>query len=41
MVNWEALRATLLDEFVLAHLIGWWGKALVLRNHFILWVREQ
>ena len=35
----QNIRSTLFDEFVLAHLIGWWAKALVLRNYFILWVR--
>jgi len=37
-LNWAALKATLLDEFVVAHLLGWWAKALVIRNHFLLWV---
>ncbi|KAF5837811.1 PSS-domain-containing protein [Dunaliella salina] len=37
-LNWQGIKSTLLDEFVPAHLIGWWAKALVLRNHFILWV---
>ncbi|XP_062111394.1 uncharacterized protein LOC133822933 [Humulus lupulus] len=29
---------TLFDEFVLAHIIGWWGKAILLRNQPLLWV---
>ncbi|KAG5603937.1 hypothetical protein H5410_025429 [Solanum commersonii] len=29
---------TLFDEFVLAHIIGWWGKAIMIRNQPLLWV---
>ncbi|CAA6665448.1 unnamed protein product [Spirodela intermedia] len=29
---------TLFDEFVLAHILGWWGKAIMIRNHLLLWV---
>ncbi|OIV91083.1 hypothetical protein TanjilG_30305 [Lupinus angustifolius] len=29
---------TLFDEFVLAHIIGWWGKAILIRNQPLLWV---
>ncbi|RZB43563.1 CDP-diacylglycerol--serine O-phosphatidyltransferase 1 isoform C [Glycine soja] len=29
---------TLFDEFVLAHVIGWWGKAILIRNQPLLWV---
>ncbi|KAI4385913.1 hypothetical protein MLD38_003901 [Melastoma candidum] len=29
---------TLLDEFVLAHIFGWWGKAIMIRNQPLLWV---
>ena len=36
-VNWPALRGTLFDEFVLAHALGWWGKALAVRNGAMLW----
>ena len=25
-VNWPVIRATLFDEFVVAHTLGWWGK---------------
>jgi len=27
-----------LDEFVLAHSIGWWAKALLIRNTALLWM---
>lgn len=37
-VNWGALRGTLFDEFVAAHVIGWWGKALMLRDRRLLWL---
>mmetsp|Transcript_8185 Transcript_8185/g.17545 ORF Transcript_8185/g.17545 Transcript_8185/m.17545 type:complete len:457 (-) Transcript_8185:169-1539(-) len=37
-VNWPAIKSTLLDEFVLAHFLGWWAKALVLRNYALLWI---
>ncbi|GAB2280019.1 heat shock protein Pss1 [Dionaea muscipula] len=29
---------TVFDEFVLAHVIGWWGKAIMIRNQPLLWV---
>jgi phosphatidylserine synthase 2 len=37
-LNWPVLRATLFDEFVVAHSLGWWAKALLLRNSGLLWV---
>lgn len=36
--NWGALKGTLLDEFVVAHAVGWWAKALIIRNHTLLWI---
>jgi len=35
---WSNIKATLLDEFVIAHSIGWWAKALLIRNTTLLWV---
>ena len=32
----QALRDTVWDEFVLAHILGWFGKALILRNYTML-----
>ncbi|CAK9151288.1 unnamed protein product [Ilex paraguariensis] len=29
---------TLFDEFVPAHIFGWWGKAIMIRNQPLLWV---
>ncbi|KAE8726058.1 CDP-diacylglycerol--serine O-phosphatidyltransferase 1 [Hibiscus syriacus] len=29
---------TLFDQFVLAHIFGWWGKAILIRNQQLLWV---
>ncbi|XP_073134037.1 CDP-diacylglycerol--serine O-phosphatidyltransferase 1-like isoform X3 [Henckelia pumila] len=29
---------TLFDEFVLAHFLGWWGKAIMIRNQPLLWL---
>lgn len=29
---------TLFDEFVVAHALGWWGKAVMIRNQPLLWV---
>ncbi|CAH9136606.1 unnamed protein product [Cuscuta epithymum] len=29
---------TVFDEFVLAHVLGWWGKAIMIRNQPLLWV---
>lgn len=26
------------DEFVIAHALGWFGKALVLRDYWFLWI---
>lgn len=37
-IKWDNLRETVFDEFVLAHILGWWGKALMLRSHFLLWI---
>ena len=37
-VNWEVIKGTLFDEFVIAHTLGWWGKALIIRNYPLLWV---
>lgn len=37
-VNWRVLKGTLFDEFVAAHVIGWWGKALMLRDRRLLWL---
>ncbi|KAL5219896.1 hypothetical protein ABZP36_024609 [Zizania latifolia] len=28
----------LFDEFVIAHILGWWGKAIMIRNQPLLWV---
>ena len=25
-VNWETIKATVFDEFVVAHTVGWWCK---------------
>ena len=36
-INWETINATLFDEFVVAHTLGWWAKALILRNSVLLW----
>jgi phosphatidylserine synthase 2 len=36
-VNWPAIRGTVFDEFVVAHTLGWWGKALMLRDRAMLW----
>ncbi|KAL6566364.1 heat shock protein Pss1 [Orobanche gracilis] len=32
------LQETLFDEFVLAHILGWWGKAIMIRNQPLLWL---
>ena len=37
-INWEVIKGTLFDEFVVAHTLGWWGKALILRNYLLLWI---
>ncbi|XP_078428378.1 phosphatidyl serine synthase family protein isoform X2 [Wolffia australiana] len=29
---------TLFDEFVLAHIFGWWAKAIMIRNQPLLWI---
>ena len=36
-INWKVIHDTVFDEFVIAHTLGWWGKALILRNHAMLW----
>ncbi|KAF8065960.1 PSS2 [Scenedesmus sp. PABB004] len=35
-VNWAGLAGAL-DAFVVAHSLGWWAKALLLRNAALLW----
>lgn len=25
-INWPVIKATLFDEFVVAHTVGWWAK---------------
>ena len=32
------INSTLFDEFVIAHTLGWWGKAVILRNYPMLWL---
>ncbi|XP_006646210.1 CDP-diacylglycerol--serine O-phosphatidyltransferase 2-like isoform X2 [Oryza brachyantha] len=32
------IQETLFDEFVSAHVLGWWGKAVMIRNQLLLWV---
>ncbi|KAI7748395.1 hypothetical protein M8C21_013913 [Ambrosia artemisiifolia] len=34
----SVLQETLFDEFVPAHIFGWWGKAIMIRNQPLLWV---
>ena len=36
-LNLAALKSTLLDEFVVAHALGWWAKAILLRDRRLLW----
>ncbi|KAK9837431.1 hypothetical protein WJX81_001944 [Elliptochloris bilobata] len=36
-VNWPIIRNTVFDEFVIAHTLGWWAKAVMIRNHVMLW----
>jgi len=31
------VKATVLDRFVIAHILGWWGKAVALRDYRVLW----
>lgn len=35
---WSNIRSTVFDEFVIAHSLGWWAKALLIRNNTLLWV---
>ncbi|GFP99575.1 cdp-diacylglycerol--serine o-phosphatidyltransferase 1 [Phtheirospermum japonicum] len=32
------LEETLFDKFVVAHILGWWGKAIMIRNQPLLWL---
>ena len=36
-IHWKVIKDTLFDEFVVAHTLGWWAKALILRNSVMLW----
>lgn len=44
MFTWEKANplsnvvATVMDEFFLAHLVGWWVKAMIYRNRVLLWM---
>jgi phosphatidylserine synthase 2 len=37
-INWPVIKGTLFDEFVVAHTIGWWAKALIIRDNVMLWI---
>ncbi|KAL4553689.1 hypothetical protein Ndes2526B_g03522 [Nannochloris sp. 'desiccata'] len=37
-INWPVIKATIFDEFVVAHTLGWWGKALIIRDNVMLWI---
>lgn len=32
----QVIRGTVWDEFTVAHTLGWWGKALIVRNYTML-----
>jgi hypothetical protein len=32
----QVLHDTIFDEFVVAHTVGWWAKALIIRNYTML-----
>lgn len=32
----QVISATVWDEFTLAHALGWWGKALIVRDYGLL-----
>lgn len=32
------LQQDAVDEFVVAHALGWWGKALMLRDPWLAWL---
>ncbi|MCO5588842.1 hypothetical protein L7F22_042802 [Adiantum nelumboides] len=34
----ELRDETVMDEFVIAHALGWWGKAIMIRNEAVLWI---
>ena len=34
----QFFQDTIFDEFFLAHIFGWWGKAILIRNQPLLWV---
>ncbi|XP_020680180.2 CDP-diacylglycerol--serine O-phosphatidyltransferase 1 isoform X2 [Dendrobium catenatum] len=36
--RFNSVYETLFDEFVLAHIFGWWGKAIMIRNQPLLWL---
>eukprot|EP00878_Enallax_costatus_P043711 GHUV01051770.1.p1 GENE.GHUV01051770.1~~GHUV01051770.1.p1 ORF type:complete len:341 (+),score=51.35 GHUV01051770.1:106-1128(+) len=36
-ISWSNIWSTLFDEFVIAHCLGWWAKALLIRNTTLLW----
>ena len=36
-IHWQVIYDTVFDEFVVAHTLGWWGKALIIRDYPMLW----
>ncbi|KAL2894189.1 CDP-diacylglycerol--serine O-phosphatidyltransferase 1, partial [Bienertia sinuspersici] len=36
--RFKNLYDTIFDEFFLAHILGWWGKAIMIRNQPLCWV---
>ena len=37
----QVIHNTVFDEFVIAHTLGWWGKALILRDNKMLWALRR
>ena len=38
LLVYNFFQDTIFDEFFLAHIFGWWGKAILIRNQPLLWV---
>eukprot|EP01117_Protostelium_nocturnum_P013513 TRINITY_DN5047_c0_g1_i3.p1 TRINITY_DN5047_c0_g1~~TRINITY_DN5047_c0_g1_i3.p1 ORF type:complete len:412 (+),score=101.41 TRINITY_DN5047_c0_g1_i3:507-1742(+) len=35
--NFRNIRDAVNDEFMIAHFLGWWGKAILFRDFYLLW----
>jgi len=37
-LGWANLKSAVVDVFMVAHALGWWAKAMLFRDYWLLWV---